>query len=98
MEWIDKTFMNKIIHAVLLLAVLPTMVYAGEGTIRETDKQIVIEYSGENDKDVIDAKIVRAQEEKKQEKKDEMIRILAENEALLREKRLERDAAKNADK
>jgi len=90
--------MNKIIHAVLLLAVLPTMVYAGEGTIRETDKQIVIEYSGENDKDVIDAKIVRAQEEKKQEKKDEMIRILAENEALLREKRLERDAAKNADK
>ena len=85
--------MNRILRIILLLAFLPNMVYAGHGTIRETDSQIIVEYEGDVD-EVIAANIIKDKEDKltEQEEKDkakevERIKKLSENHANLVEKR-----------
>lgn len=85
--------MNRISSIILLLAVLPNMVYAEHGTIRETDSQIIVEYEGDAN-EVIAANIIKNKEEqlKEQEEKDkakevERIKNLSANHAKLVEKR-----------
>lgn len=53
-----------------LIAVLPHPVHAGHGTIRETDTQIIIEYTGD-DYEVKAGKMEKEQEEKKKEAEEE---------------------------
>ena len=91
--------MIRISLIILLLAVLPTMAYAGHGTIRETDSQFIVEYEGDAD-EVITANIVKDKEEKLQEQEEkakakeaERLRKFAENSARRREER----RAKNID-
>ena len=76
------------------------MVYAGHGTIRETDSQIIVEYEGDVN-EVIAANIVKdkeeklkvkeeklkEQEEKVKAKEVERVKVFAENKAKLTEKR-----------
>jgi hypothetical protein len=85
--------MNRISRIILLLAVLPNMAYAGHGTIRETDAQIVVEYEGDVD-EVIAANVIKEKEEKlmEQEEKDkakevERIKNLSANRAKQLEQR-----------
>jgi hypothetical protein len=86
-------FVNRILRIIFLLAVLPNMAYAGYGTIRETDSQIIVEYTGDVN-EVIAANIIKDKEEKLQEQEEkvktkEVARIinLSENHAKLTEKR-----------
>ena len=86
--------MRIISRITLLLAVfLPNMVYAGHGTIRETDSQIIVEYEGDVN-EVIAANIIKEKEEtlKVQEERVKAIEVermknLAEKHAKLTEKR-----------
>ena len=85
--------MNTILRIILLLAVLPNTVYAGHGTIRETDSQIIVEYEGDAD-EVIAANIIKAkeeklkeQEEKEKEQEAERIKKLSGNHAKQVEER-----------
>ena len=57
--------MNRIPLIVSLLVVLPNVVYAGHGTILETDSQFIVEYEGDSN-EVIAANIVKEKEEKLQ--------------------------------
>lgn len=41
--------MNRRVFLALLLALLPLSAHAGQGTIRETDEGIIVEYSGDED-------------------------------------------------
>ena len=58
---------KRIIFYTMLLAASPLAVHAGQGTIRETDDAIIVEYSGENDEDVKAAKIAKEREFKQEE-------------------------------
>lgn len=85
--------MNRISRMILLLAVLPSMAYAGNGTIRETDSQFIVEYEGDVN-EVIAANIIKDKEEKVKEleekakaKEVERINNMAANHAKLTEKR-----------
>jgi hypothetical protein len=88
--------MSRISHIILLLAVLPNTVYAGHGTIRETDSQIIVEYEGDVD-EVKAANVIEEQEEKlkeqeEKEKAKEVERI--RNSSANRAKQLEQRRAK----
>lgn len=96
--------MNKMICFILLLAVLPHPAFAGHGTIRETDSQIIVEYEGDAN-EVIAANIIKAKEDqlkkqaeqlkeqKEKEKSKEVARIkkMAENHARQMEMRRKRN-------
>jgi hypothetical protein len=78
---------------ILLIAVLPSMIYAGHGVIRETDSQIIVEYEGDVN-EVIAANIIKdkedtlkEQEEKEKAKEVERIKISSENRAKQLEQR-----------
>lgn len=78
---------------ILLLALLPCMAYAGHGTIRETDSQIIIEYEGDAN-EVTAANIAKVRDErlKEQEEQDkakevERFNKFSEDNAKLREER-----------
>lgn len=58
---------HRIIFYTFLLATYPLATYAGQGTIRETDNAIIIEYSGEDDPDVKAVIIARERNEKQAE-------------------------------
>jgi hypothetical protein len=78
-----------------LFAALPLTAHAGQGTIRETDDVIIIEYSGEGDADVKAAKITKEREEKQAEVDAERQKTRAE---LSNEKSAAKSAAKIAEK
>ena len=85
--------MRVIPYLVLLVAALPNLVHAGQGTISETDSQIIVEYQG-NANDVAAATIekakedkLKAEEERMNAKEAERIRILTENHLKQAEKR-----------
>jgi hypothetical protein len=85
--------MNRISLIILLLALLPNMAYAGHGTIRETDSQIIVEYYGD-DNEVIAANIIKDKDEKLKVQEEnhktnevERIKVLSENHAKQVEKR-----------
>ena len=85
--------MRIILRIILLLAVLPNMVYAGQAVIRETDSQIIVEYEGDAN-EVVAANIIKDKEEKLKEQEEkvkakevERIKNFAENHAKLTEKR-----------
>ena len=85
--------MNRTSLIILLLAVLPNFVYAGQGTIRETDSQIIVEYEGDAN-EVAAGNIVREKEEKLKELEDsirekevERVKIFTENSIKLKEER-----------
>jgi hypothetical protein len=85
--------MDRILLIIVLIAALPTMVFAGQGTIRETASQIIVEYEGDAN-EVIAANCIKEREEKMREqeerhKADEAGRIqkMAENNAKRREQR-----------
>gem|GEM_PF-1149786 len=69
---------KQLIFCAMLLTSFPLTVYAAQGTIRETDDAIIIEYSGENDEDVKASKIVKEREEKQTAVDDERRRTLIE--------------------
>lgn len=69
---------KRILFCTALLAVLPLAVLAGQGTIRETDDAIIIEYSGENDDEVKAAIKTRELEAKQAEADAERRKTKAE--------------------
>ena len=78
---------------ILLVAVVPNLVHAGEVAIHETDSQIIVEYQGDPN-EVIAAAIVKekeevlkAQQEKVEALEAERIQKFTENHAKQAEKR-----------
>jgi hypothetical protein len=69
---------KRIIFYTILLTALPLAALAGQGTIRETDDAIIIEYSGENDDEVKAAIKTRELEQKQAEVDAERQKIKAE--------------------
>ena len=82
------------VAVLLVLSALPA--YAGHGTIQETDSQIIVEYSGDNDE--IEAyKVLKAEEEKKaalEARAKEKVQLFQQERAKMR---AELRAARSAD-
>lgn len=85
--------MDRISLIVLLFAVLPHMAYAGQGTIRETDSQFIVEYEGDANETIAEI-ITRDKEEKLKEQQEavkakevERVNMFAGNHAKLKEER-----------
>ena len=72
---------KRIIFCAIFIATYPLTVLAGQGTIRETEDAIIIEYSGENDEEVKDALKVRELDEKQKAVDDEKQKKLIEQSA-----------------
>ena len=91
------------IFIILLLAVIPAMAYAGDGTIHETESQIIVEYSGDAS-EVAAANLanekeerLKEQEAKIKEKESERVKTLAENHVKKKEQRRDRHDEVNED-
>ncbi|MDR3579944.1 MAG: hypothetical protein P4L44_08290 [Oryzomonas sp.] len=62
--------MNRISLIIVLIVVLPNMVFAGHGTIRETASQIIVEYEGDTN-EVNAANIIKEREKKLMEQEEQ---------------------------
>ena len=91
--------MDRNLLIIVLIATLPSMAFAGHGTIHETESQIVVEYEGDTN-EVNAANIIKAKEETLREQEEQhnadeaaRIQIMAENSA----KRKQESRAKGED-
>ena len=88
--------MNRNIYCALLFALIACPAHAGFGTIRETDKEIVVEYSGD-DSEKLAGRLAREEAQKQEQQQEKIAANRLAQEDFMNKLRAERYAEDHKD-